>query len=110
MDDSRAPGEDYCGQSVRTTIGMIGGKWTMLILFELLQSERRYADLQRRVDGISQKVLSAELKRLVAEGLVARDVVPTTPPQVTYSITERGRSLDEVFAALHEWGHGHHDR
>jgi DNA-binding HxlR family transcriptional regulator len=75
----------------------------MLILWELLQQERRYADLQRSVTGISQKVLSAELKSLVRAGLVEREVTPTTPPQVTYRITPDGRSADEVFAALHRW-------
>ncbi|HIW90414.1 MAG TPA: helix-turn-helix transcriptional regulator [Candidatus Corynebacterium avicola] len=96
--------DNYCGESVRATLNIIGGKWSMLILWELLQEECRYAELQRRVGGISQKVLSSELKSLVASGLVDREVEPTVPPQVTYRITERGRSLDQVFSALQRWG------
>lgn len=94
----------FCGASVRRTVDLIGGKWSMVILWELLQSPRRYADLQRRVGGISQKVLSAQLRSLVEADLVEREVAPTTPPQVTYRITERGRSLRPVFDALQAWG------
>ncbi|SDT05388.1 DNA-binding transcriptional regulator, HxlR family [Brevibacterium sandarakinum] len=97
----------YCGATVRRAIDLIGGKWTMLILWELLDREHRYAELQRRVAGISQKVLSSELKSLVSAGLVEREVTPTVPPQVTYRITAEGRSLDDVFAAIDRWGHRH---
>ena len=97
----------YCETSVHRTVRLIGGKWSMLVLWELLQSERRYSDLQRRVAGISQKVLSSELRSLVEEGLVHREVVPTVPPQVTYRITDHGRSLEPVFEALHAWGSQH---
>ncbi|PWH04936.1 transcriptional regulator [Brachybacterium endophyticum] len=107
MDDSRDPSNSFCGETVRRAIDIVGGKWTMLILWELLQEPRRYADLQRRVDGISQKVLSGDLRKLVQEGLVAREVKPTVPPQVTYSITPQGKSLNYVFAALDRWGHEH---
>lgn len=99
--------EGYCEDSVRGTIDLIGGKWSMLILWELLREECRYAELQRRVGGVSQKVLSERLKALVGEGLVEREVAPTVPPQVTYRITAEGRSLEGVFAALHEWGVRH---
>ncbi|GGF54398.1 hypothetical protein GCM10011519_30370 [Marmoricola endophyticus] len=99
--------DGFCDSSVRATIDLIGGKWSMAILWQLLQEECRYAELQRRVGGISQKVLSAELRTLVGAGLVEREVVPTVPPQVTYRITEEGRSLEDVFAALHRWGLQH---
>lgn len=94
----------FCESTVRRTTDLIGGKWSMLVLWELLQSERRYADLQRRVHGISQKVLSGELRRLVGANLVEREVTPTVPPQVTYRITADGRSLETVFQELHRWG------
>ncbi|MDF0529363.1 helix-turn-helix domain-containing protein [Tsukamurella sp. 8F] len=98
---------DYCGHTVQDIAGLIGGKWTMQILWELRGADCRYAELQRRVPGISQKVLSSELKSLVRAGLVEREVVATTPPQVTYRITEKGRSLDDVVATLHRWGSDH---
>lgn len=103
-------GPEFCGQTVRRTLEVVGGKWSMLVLWELLQQERRYADLQRHVGGISQKVLSNELKSLVSAGLVEREVIPMVPPQVTYRITARGRSLELVFSALHEWGLRHEAR
>ncbi len=101
--------EGYCGRSVRSVIDLIGGKWTMLILWELLGEERRYAELQRQVTGISQKVLSSELKSLVRAELVEREVAPTIPPQVTYRITSKGRSLEGIFGALDQWGRRHGD-
>lgn len=97
----------FCESTARRTIELIGGKWSMLVLWELLQDERRYADLQRRVTGISQKVLSGELRKLVDAGLVDREVTPAVPPQVTYRITTEGRSLSPVFAELHRWGVEH---
>lgn len=96
--------DGFCGKTVRRALDLLGGKWTMLILWELLEQERRYAALQRRVAGISQKVLSAELRSLVAAGLVEREVAATTPPQVTYRITAEGRGAAEAYAALHRWG------
>ena len=99
--------EDFCGSTVHRTISLIGGKWTMLILWRLLEREHRYADLQRQVGDVSQKVLSAELKTLVQAGLVEREVNPTVPPQVTYRITPKGQSLDSVFTSLSRWGETH---
>ncbi|WP_166971893.1 winged helix-turn-helix transcriptional regulator [Brevibacterium atlanticum] len=93
--------DSYCGATVRRTINLIGGKWTMLILWKLLDQEHRYAELQRRVAGISQKVLSSELKSLVNAGLVEREVTPAVPPQVTYRITAEGRSLDDKDQPIH---------
>ncbi|WP_166972945.1 winged helix-turn-helix transcriptional regulator [Brevibacterium atlanticum] len=98
---------EYCGETMRATIDVVGGKWTMLVLWELLKREHRYADLQRQVAGISQKVLSNELKDLVERGLVDREVEPSVPPQVTYRITDEGRSLEPVFEVLHNWGREH---
>lgn len=94
----------YCEETARRTIDLIGGKWSMRVLWELMLEDRRYADLQRRVGGISQKVLSSELRSLVGAGLVDREVASTIPPQVTYRITAEGRSLSQVFVALHQWG------
>lgn len=88
-------------------VNLNGGKWTTLVLWRLLEREHRYADLQRQIGGVSQKVLSAELKTLVQAGLVEREVNPTVPPQVTYRITPKGRSLDTVFTSLWRWGETH---
>ena len=73
--------KDFCGDTVHQTVNLIGGKWTMLILWRLLEREHRYADLHRQVGDVSQKVLSSELKTLVQAGLVEREVNPTTPPR-----------------------------
>ena len=99
--------KNFCEASVKQTIALIGGKWRMLILWTLLERAYRYNELHRRIGGVSQKVLSSELKALVAAGLVERSVEPVSPPEVTYRITARGRSLEAVFTSLHAWGVTH---
>lgn len=97
----------YCEETVKKTINMIGGKWKMLILWELLESEQRYNELHRQINGISQKVLSGVLKELVADGLVERTVYPEIPPKVSYKISEYGISLSSIFEVLDKWGKEH---
>lgn len=76
----------------------------MLIPWELLDQDHKYTELQHRVDGIFQNILSGELRSLVLAGLVEHEVAPTVPPQVTYRITPEGRSSEEVFATPDRWG------
>ncbi|MGV8858680.1 winged helix-turn-helix transcriptional regulator [Rhodoglobus sp.] len=92
--------DGYCEDTVRRTIDLVRSKWAMRVLWKLLREERRYAEVQRRVGGISQKVLSGELKTLVEGGVFEREVTPTVPPQVSYRVTTKGRSLEGVFVAL----------
>ena len=87
---------------------VIQGRWKLLILRELLESVRRFSDLQRALSevqqGVSQKVLAAQLRELEADGVVERTVYPEVPPRVEYALTELGRELVPVLEGLHSWG------
>ena len=97
---------DACPSLVRESLRVIGTKWAAPILFALL-AERgplRYAELRRRVRGITPKELARHLRALEAEGLVDRTVYPTVPPSVEYRLTERGRATSPLLAVLAQWG------
>jgi DNA-binding HxlR family transcriptional regulator len=88
---------------VRTVIDGLGDKWSVLILLHLSRSALRFSQLRRLIPDISQRVLTATLRKLERDGLVWRDVKPTIPPQVTYGLTELGVSLIGHFDALAKW-------
>lgn len=88
---------------VRDVVDKIGDKWSVLILLHLHHGNMRFTALRRAIPDISQRVLTATLRKLEREGLVWRSIVPTIPPQVTYGTTELGCSLVGHFAALAEW-------
>jgi len=89
---------------IMDTLDMIGGKWKITLLYELLAGEKRYAELRRAIDGISEKVLIASLRSLEADGLVERESFHEVPPRVVYRLTRRGRTLEAALQALCEWG------
>ncbi|MGW5642147.1 winged helix-turn-helix transcriptional regulator [Saccharopolyspora sp. NPDC003752] len=94
----------------RKLLDRIGTKWTSMavkVLADADPEEVRFAELQRRMPGVSQKMLSATLQSLTRDGLVARRVEPTVPPKVHYRLTELGRSLEVPLAALREWAEEH---
>lgn len=94
----------------RQLLDRIGTKWTSLtvkVLAESTPGEVRFAELRRRIPGISQKMLSATLQSLVRDGLVARRVEPTVPPRVHYQLTALGLSLDGPLDALRTWAEEH---
>lgn len=88
---------------VRDVIDKIGDKWSVLVLLHLAHADMRFTVLRRTIPDISQRVLTATLRKLEREGLVWRQVVPTSPPQVTYGLTTLGRSLIGHFAMLADW-------
>lgn len=88
---------------VRDVIDKIGDKWSVLVLLHLAHADMRFTVLRRTIPDISQRVLTATLRKLEREGLVWRRVTPTVPVQVTYGLTELGRSLIRHFSALAEW-------
>lgn len=102
--DGRVFPEGYLTCPVRRTLSMISGKWTLLILYELSDEPKRFNALKRDLVGISQRLLTAQLKSLVDDGLVHRKVFDVVPPHVEYSLTEKGQSLSPVINALEEWG------
>jgi DNA-binding HxlR family transcriptional regulator len=89
--------------ATRPILEHIANKWTVLILSVLCTQPARFNDLKRRLDGITHKALSEALKRLERNGLVSRQVLPTQPIGVEYTITDLGCSLREPFAALYNW-------
>ena len=85
----------------------IANKWTILIIYALTQDRKRYSDLKQQIVGISPKMLVQNLRNLERNGLVKREVYPTIPPRVDYSLTPLGESLAEPLAVLGEWAYQH---
>lgn len=92
-----------CGKSIKKVMQILGGKWAFLIVAELHNGAKRFNDICRGLN-ISTKALSDALKNLEANGIVIRTVLPTIPVTVEYSLTEKGRDLDQVFFAMRDWG------
>ena len=100
--------EDLPACPVETTLSLIGNKWQVLILRDLvLNGTMRFKELQRSIGKISQKVLTSNLRTMEDAGLVHREVLPEVPPRVEYSLTETGRTLKPVLDALWAWGEGY---
>jgi len=89
---------------VETTLLFLGEKWRVLILRDLMAGTKRFGELKRSVQGISQKVLTSNLRAMEKGGLVHRKVYAEVPPRVEYSLTETGRSLKPVLDAMTDWG------
>ena len=89
---------------VETTINLIGGRWKILILRELFMGTRRFGELFRALHGISQKMLTQQLREMEQDGLISRKVYAQVPPRVEYSLTGEGRSLKPVLDAMAQWG------
>jgi DNA-binding HxlR family transcriptional regulator len=92
---------------VEAAIDVIGGKWKPLILWWLHQRTYRFAELRRAIPGITEKMLTQQLRELEADGVVARRVFPTVPPRVEYSLTDYGASLKRALKAICDWGRDH---
>ena len=89
---------------VETTLMLIGDKWKVLILRDLINGTRRFGELKKSIGGVSQKVLTAQLRDMEENGLITRQVYAEVPPRVEYSLTELGRSLKPILDALQNWG------
>lgn len=92
---------------VATTVSMIGSKWNLLILRNLLGRPWRFNELQRSIEGISQKALTEALRSMESDGIVARKVYPEVPPRVEYSLTELGESMRPIIKDMEVWGLGY---
>ncbi len=89
---------------VETTLTLIGDKWKVLILRDLLPGSKRFGELKRSVGNVSQKVLTAQLRAMEDSGLLTRTVYAEVPPRVEYTLTELGQSLQPVLNAMSDWG------
>ncbi|WP_274364740.1 winged helix-turn-helix transcriptional regulator [Paenibacillus thermotolerans] len=94
--------------SVDDALGILAGKWKPIILFHLLQGgTQRFSKLKQKMPGITQKMLTNQLRELEEEDIVSRKVYPQVPPKVEYSITEYGKTLEPILEAMHVWGTKH---
>ena len=89
---------------VETTLMLIGDKWKVLILRDLMSGTKRFGELKKSVSGISQKVLTSNLRDMEGNGLLSREVFPEVPPRVEYTLTELGRSMSPILDAMARWG------
>ena len=88
---------------VATTVQMIGSKWKLLIMRNLLQRPWRFNELKKDLEGISQKVLTDSLRSMEADGIITRTVYPEVPPRVEYSLTEKGASVVPILQSICQW-------
>lgn len=89
---------------VATTVALIGSKWKLLILRNLMARPWRFNELRKDLHGISQKVLTDSLRSMEADGLITRTVYPEVPPRVEYALSEVGESLRPIILAMEHWG------
>lgn len=89
---------------VATTIMLIGNKWKVFILQRLLVRTWRFNELQKNIDGISQRVLTDNLREMEAHGIIVRTVYPEVPVRVEYSLSELGETMRPIIAAMADWG------
>lgn len=92
---------------VATTVQLIGNKWKLLIIRNLRVRPWRFNELQKNLDGISQKVLTDSLRSMEADGLITRTVYAEVPPRVEYALSELGESMGPIFDAMEAWGNSY---
>lgn len=91
----------------RQALDLIADKWTVMIIYVLGGAVKRYSEIHREVGGISQKVLTATLRKLERSGIVHRKIHPIVPPKVEYSLTPMGKSLIDILTGLSDWAEKH---
>jgi DNA-binding HxlR family transcriptional regulator len=104
---------EQCKQAivpVNEVLSQIGGKWTMYIIIALGHGPLRFSELKRKIDGISQKMLTATLRDLEKDGFVSRQITPSIPPRVDYELTDMGVELREPIAILTRWANANRAR
>ena len=95
---------------VEITMGLIGDKWKVLIIRDLLTGTKRFGELKKSLNGITQKVLTNNLRQMEASGLVNRKVYAEVPPRVEYSLTETGWSLKPILDSMVVWGNSYREK
>ena len=92
---------------VEATLELIGGKWKGIVLYYLLDGRLRFSELKRKIDCVTQRMLTKQLRELEEVGLVNRIVYAEVPPRVEYELTKEGKSLKPILTALKKWGETH---
>lgn len=106
------PDKKECSGALKNVIDalyVINGKWKLALILSLMQSSKRFTEIQYQVIGISSKVLATELKDLELNGFIKRNVYPTTPVSIIYEATEYSHTLKSVLEALSKWGEQHRE-
>lgn len=93
--------------AMREILSLVGDKWSVMVIVNLAEGARRFSDLKRAIEGISQRMLTLTLRGLERDGLLSRKVFPTIPPRVDYDLTRLGRTLIEPVTALAIWAERH---
>lgn len=107
------PGKAECAGSLRNILDalyVLNGKWKLAVILCLVQSPKRFNELQHEITGISAKVLAKELKELELNDFITRNVFPATPVSITYQVTEYSQSLKSVIRELNSWGEQHREK
>lgn len=92
------------GCAVEAAISLIDGKWKSVVLFHLLDGTMRFNELRRQIPGVTQRMLTNQLRELEEDGLINRKVYAQVPPKVEYSLSPLGRSIEPILLALKDWG------
>lgn len=95
---------------VGVTLKVIGGKWKLLVLWHLREKTLRFTELKKKLESVTQKMLTEELRELESEGMIKRKVFPEIPPHVEYSITPYGKTLFPVLQEMAKWGQKHKEK
>lgn len=102
------PEDNQCLENIECSISkaldVLGGKWTFLIIRDLIDGTKRFGELRKSLEGVSPKTLSVRLKELEEQGIINRTAYATIPPTVEYSLTEKGNSLKPIIKAMKLWG------
>ncbi|WP_407152106.1 winged helix-turn-helix transcriptional regulator [Bradyrhizobium sp. ORS 86] len=102
------PGPDHGNcKAVASVLARVGDKWSVFVIMMLIDGPRRFNELKRMINGISQRMLTLTLRGLERDGLVTRTIFPTIPPRVDYELTDLGRGLAEPVKSLGEWAIAH---
>ena len=97
------------GCPVEVTLEVIGGRWKSVVLYHLLSRTQRFGELRKLLPGITQRMLTLQLRELESDGVIHREVYREVPPKVEYSLTEFGRSLEPILRSMLAWGEQYHD-
>ena len=95
---------------VETTLGILSGRWTVMIIHQLLEGTKRFNQLQRELSGITHRTLAKQLRQMETQGLIERHDYREIPPRVEYSLTPLGLTLRDILQAMHVWAEKHGGR
>ena len=107
------PGKEECIGSLKNVLDalyVLNGKWKLALILCLMQSSKRFNEIQNEITGISSKILAKELKALELNDFIKRNVYPTTPVSIIYEVTEYSRTLKSVMNELSAWGQQHREK